>query len=247
MTVVSDYLHVGSGEYSVEVLKPISDVDKLVDQALKGDIPNEVNNFFSQEMYLMNHYEGKTVIPGSTIKGMVRTRLELAIPGSCYIVDSRGSNYSPRYKSIFKPEHKKSDRFDPEDYPNVCPVCNLLGNSGLASRVNFSDFVSSDKTDVIKISNVGYEVAKKGARFSGKVVYNSLSKEELGMLFYGFGIRVQNGRVLSKVQLLGRFKYEDKRFGRVTFSIGAVNSSDVISSIQAFQTKYRPRDFKEDW
>jgi len=241
--VESDYLHVGSGKRGVELIKSIGDVRKLVDEALQGKLPN-VEGYFSREAFLLNKYGDKVVIPGSTIKGLVRSRLELSIPTACHIISRPSSSSSDSYKRIFNPAPKPSDKFDPIKFKEVCVVCDLLGNSGLASRVSFSDFVmTSGKVDYVKKLGGEYEVVTKGSRFVGKVVYRSIkSEEELGMLLYGFGFR-QDGS--SRTLLLGRFKFADSRFGRVRFVCKNLNPDTIKRYVARFQDKYKPRDIKE--
>ena len=245
MSVESDYLHVGSGKRGVELIKSVKDAKKLAEEAIQGRLPN-VEGYFSREAFLLIKQGDKVVIPGSTIKGLVRSRLELSIPVACHIISRPSTSSSSVYKRIFHPSFKPSDRFDPVKLREVCPVCDLLGNSGLASRVSFSDFVmTSGKVDYVRKSNADYEVVTKGSRFSGKIVYKSVkSEEELGMLLYGFGFR-QNGS--SKILLLGRFKFSDRRFGRVKFSAKNLDANSIKRYITQFQNHYRPLDFKEDW
>ncbi|BFH74743.1 RAMP superfamily CRISPR-associated protein [Sulfurisphaera javensis] len=246
MTVVSDYLFVGSGKYDYYLVKSLENIEDLVEKALKGVIP-DLSNYFSPKVYLMNKYsDGKIVIPGSTIKGMVRSRLELSIPGSCYIVDRRSdSPPSQTYIRIFKPDrNRRSDEFDPREYPNICPVCNLLGNMGLGSRVSFSDFVmTSGKTTYVNVHGSEFEVVTRGSKFIGKVVYHSLTQEEIGMILYGFGFRKGTE---GKVQLLGRFKFSDRRFGRVKFML---KDPSLLKYLEAFMNKNKGklRDFNEEW
>ena len=243
MEVVSYYLHVGSGVYDVEPMRPLSDVGKLVEEALKGDFPN-VEGFFSPVVHRMNEYMGKLVIPGSTVKGLVRTRLELSLDQACYVVDRNSNNYSPRYREIFhNPRPKRRD--DPQKH--VCPVCDLLGNMGLGSRVSFSDLVMTQgKVEYVNVRGQLYESAAKGSRFEGKVVYHSLKPVDLGMLLYGLGFRAKGGKLEGKVMLMGRFKFEDRRFGRVRFSLKE-QRQDYVKALEEFVNKFRPKDFNEEW
>ncbi|QGA53986.1 hypothetical protein GFS03_05050 [Sulfolobus sp. E5-1-F] len=249
LRVVSDYLHVGSGKYDVEVMKDVSDVKQLVEDYLNGvskGIPNNVDQYFSRVAFLMVREKDNVVIPGSTIKGMVRSRLELSIPGSCYIVTGPSTSSSAVYKKIFKPDpNRGSDRFDVDKFPQVCPVCDLLGNMGLGSRVSFSDFVmTSGKVDYVKVKDRDYEVATKGSIFTGRVLYKSLKPVELGMLLYGFGF--VNSCNSSKVMLLGRFKFSDKRFGRVQFSL-KTPMADCNKLVSDFVKQFNPRNINEEW
>jgi len=246
MVVDSKYLHVGSGRKDVKLIKKIENMKDLVEKALKGEWP-DVESYFSREVNLLNKQGGKIVIPGSTIKGLIRSRLELSLTDACYIVSGRTASSSKVYKKIFHyPNRRDRDNFDPDERPYVCRVCNLLGNSGLASRVSFSDFImTSGKVVYISKGRAVYEVVTKDSKFVGKVVYRSIkSEEELGMLLYGFGLR-QDGS--SKVMLLGRFKFSDRQFGRVKFSVKHMNINVVKKYLTQFQNQFKPRDFNEEW
>jgi len=246
--VVSDYLHVGSGIVDVVLTSDVGDLTDVIERILKGESLTSfasLNSMFSRPAHLLSRVGDRVVIPGSTIKGMVRTRLELSIPNACYIVDMQSRNYSQRYREIFKPDQRKrADRF-----PQVCPVCDLLGNTGLASRVEFSDFtLSGDWIDFFSSGSESYEVVKKGGKFSGRVTFKVKSPEELGMILWGFGIRSGG----NKVVLLGRFKFQDRRFGRVKFTVKSLKVQGwkpmtVQDSLNSFVRAYSPRDFKEDW
>jgi len=216
--VVSDYLHVGSGIVDVVLTSDVGDLTDMIERILKGESLTSfasLNSMFSRPAHLLSRVGDRVVIPGSTIKGMVRTRLELSIPNACYIVDMQSRNYSQRYREIFKPDQRKrADRF-----PQVCPVCDLLGNTGLASRVEFSDFtLNGDWIDFVSSGSESYEVVKKGGKFSGRVTFKVKSPEELGMILWGFGIRSggEQGRPPGEVQVPGQEIRESQVHGQVT-------------------------------
>lgn len=247
----SELLHVGGGKYTISLNKGISkkDVDQWIDSVLKGSVP-DLSGYFNPPIHEFNKYsDGRLVIPGATIKGMVRTRLELSIPDSCYVVNRQSNYSSPRYINIFRPAFRRYYH----KFPQVCVVDDLLGTAKLASRVNFTDFVGSNvKVKKVNINNEDYECAEKGSTFTGKVLFRSIRRpEEIGMLLYGFGFRLVNGKLQQKIQLLGRFKYIDKRFGRVSFSIRSSSLTggkiDLSQALQKFVSSYRPRDFNEAW
>lgn len=249
LNVKSDYLHVGSGKRDVELIKPIKDIEKMVNDFLEtGKVPPDIDSYFSPISFEMVRSGSTIAIPGSTIKGLVRSRLELSIPGSCYIVN-RNSNYSSsKYIQIFKPVRKQSDSFDPRRrLTKVCPVCDLLGNRGLASKVDFSDFLfESGNISYVSVEGSEYEVVTKGSKFTGKVVYYLLKPVEIGMVLYGLGFRVIKGNLQSKTLLLGRFKFSDKKFGRVYFTLKSVNN-DYVKYLQDFINAFNPLDFNEEW
>ncbi|QKR01120.1 hypothetical protein GWK48_10570 [Metallosphaera tengchongensis] len=255
LTVVSDYLHIGSGEVSYETKGQVKreDLEKLLEQALRNGVP-DVSSYFSERVHSMTKYsDGRPVIPGSTMKGLVRSRLELSIPGSCFIVDRNSTNSSSRYVNIFHPSRKPKDEFKPLQMTKVCPVCDLLGNMSLSSKVSFSDLTPEKEKvpiEFVKDEGESYECVKKDATFVGTVTFKGLKDYELGMLVYGLGFRIKGNQLDSKVMLMGRFKFSKKSFGRVKFSLvnqGIVPNTDVKGALQKFINAYRPLDFEEDW
>ncbi|TRM77711.1 hypothetical protein DJ532_03670 [Sulfolobus sp. A20-N-F8] len=247
LTVKSDYLHVGSRLPTYRLMKKIDNINALLEQALKGSIP-DLSAYFSPKLHLMTRYSnGLVIIPGSTIKGLVRTRLELAIPGSCYIVSREASNTSQTYKKIFRPKDKESEKFDVVKFPKVCPVCDLLGNSGLASRVTFSDFIGENvNSQNVNVRGDEYECVTKNSVFKGRAIFKGLKSVEIGMLLYGFGFRVNNNSLISKTMLLGRFKFSDRRFGRVQFSLVS-SDPKYVDYLKEFVNAFKPSDFNEEW
>jgi CRISPR type III-B/RAMP module RAMP protein Cmr6 len=186
LQVISDYLFVGSGNYD------LSEKDKLV-------------------YYSFFRTNGKIVIPGTSIKGAVRSVLE-AISNSCVSQAGRRENYPHTHKKCeFKPEKEKVD---------LCRACKVFGTTGYAGRVNFSDALPETSNIEIekihelfppkknkgtrkfyqnkKFNPVGnrrpeqnyrfVEAVKKGSIFKTSLSFQNLTKEELGLLCYAMGV-----------------------------------------------------------
>ncbi|MEM0290212.1 MAG: RAMP superfamily CRISPR-associated protein [Metallosphaera sp.] len=262
--VTSKYLHVGRGE-DIEIKNDVNLSNDTVSRFVNGEnsVFNEIDKTISIKQ-AFSRAGGKYVIPGGTIKGAVRTRLEMSLNDACYIVADTSSGYSKNYIKIFNPDKKKgSENFSKG---KICPVCNLFGNMGLASRVSFSDAIltSDPKSYVVfeKIDNEEsgtekkgeesgtekkgeeYELVKKGAVFEGFIVIRANGIDK-GAVYYGMGIRCENDKVEYRDILLGRFKYSNPDFGRVRFKIK--NNNDVCKNIKDFVSEYRPKDIREDW
>ncbi|EWG06577.1 MAG: hypothetical protein ASUL_08854 [Candidatus Aramenus sulfurataquae] len=238
-----------------------NDLSKLVGKFVSGQIPNldELNRYFEDDYIEFMKTEKGLVIPGNTVKGAIRSRLELLMYDSCYnpLGIKRSKTISKRYIKIFHPPRDKDvENFDPES-GQICPVCNLFGNAGLASRVNFSDLeLKEGKIDYIPVRGLLYEVAKRGSIFTGDIIMHAPQPWEIGMLLYGAGYR-KGGK--WKTILLGRFKYERKEFGRVQFDIKIREATSNIRNsiigkshddyLEAFLSKYKDkvRDVEEDW
>ncbi|BBD73375.1 hypothetical protein HS1genome_1764 [Sulfodiicoccus acidiphilus] len=249
LEVVSDYLHVGQGKREV-LLKPVNDVEAMVRQYLeRGQLPDLDDHFVRGNPFM--RVAGRLTVPGSTLKGAVRTRLEMSIKDACYVTgNQRGVSSSPRYRQIFRPDPNRGS----DNYLSgraikgnaVCPVCDLMGSPGLASRVSFSDayYVSGQVVNVTnKEDGSSYEVAKRGSKFRGEVLLWG-SALDLGMVLYGLGVRCSQGRPFSKTILLGRFKYDVPQFGRVKFS---TDVKDPCTPLGQFVKKFSLVEVNEEW
>jgi len=180
LTVISEYLFVGSGLFD-----------------FKGD---KVYHSF----YRLND---KIVIPGSSIKGGVRSFLE-AISGSCSAVEKR-------VKKI-KCEFKEPDKL------KLCPACRIFGTTGYAGRIRVSDALPVNDLKegvIVKIGelfqpriNKGMrkfyqqkrfhpfrddrperntrfvEAVKKNEEFMFHIDFSNLREEEISLFLYAMGV-----------------------------------------------------------
>jgi len=180
------------------------------------------------------------VVPGSSVKGAIRARIELSFTGengtsaSCFIRASppisppTPGRHGWRHFAIWDPAPRE-DRGRPCDISRardvraaqVCVVCDIFGTAGLGSRVFFSDFVltGGEVADMALDHGERLEVVKPGATFEGEVGFTALDPEELGLL--AFGMRLHDSGPI----LIGRSKYRPRIspdgqrhiFGRVVF------------------------------
>jgi len=184
LEVISDYLFVGSGNYDLR------EKDKLV-------------------YYSFFRTNGDIVIPGTSIKGAVRSVLE-AISNSCVSQTRRGEGHFVTHKRC---------EFGLEK-TNLCPACKLFGTTGYAGRASFFD-AHPEKSDIeiVKIHelfppriNEGkrkfyqnkkfnpvrnkrqernyrfVEAVKKGSKFKSALSFQNIEKRELALLLYAMGI-----------------------------------------------------------
>lgn len=193
-TVVSKYLFVGSGEYEF-------------DPNAKGDRPDVWHTFY--------RCNGRICIPGSSIKGAIRSILE-AISNSC-VLHSRP--HEVRLTNIGQ-AHRPCKSTD-----NLCPACRIFGHTGLQGRASFSDAFPENFLDlhIVKIPELWHHRPKKvrrldkarrfyenrkfkelsdkkpepghwfveavceGARFRTSLHFENLSESEFGLLLYSLG------------------------------------------------------------
>jgi CRISPR-associated RAMP protein (TIGR02581 family) len=135
------------------------------------------------------------IIPGSSFKGVVRSRFEkvsqLLGENSCDILNWR--------KSCNIKEDKDNER---DVYASMCYTCQLFGSTKLASRIYFKDLKEADGSSIeTSIRNgVGidritgaakekslyeYEVIDD-AKFSGKIIIKNFEPKHLKILMYVF-------------------------------------------------------------
>jgi len=152
-------------------------------------------------------------IPGSCMKGVVRSRIEFmfkesnGVVPSCFSViggrpfkATRG-HVGWRHQAVYP--SSLEDRGLPCDatrYETVCDVCNIFGAPGLASRVEFSPLIFKGKTETLSTPFGMLEVIKSGMEAKGAVSFKNMEQRELGLLLLGLGI--ENGPIL-----IGRSKF----------------------------------------
>ncbi len=156
---------------------------------------------------------GKPVIPGSSLKGAVRSRLELSfreynnLVPSCFSVTGPSENPSFIHREVY--QSSAEDRGSPCDYNRygtVCKVCDIFGAPGLASRVYFSNIEFYKKEIDL---NRKIFVIPRGSKSKGEVLFSGLEPYELGLVLIGMG----NERPL----LIGAGKYRYE-MGRILIS-----------------------------
>jgi len=141
-------------------------------------------------------------------------------------------------------------REGPCDYTrmqSVCLLCDLFGTAGLAGLIYFSDFEGPSVSSAISLSlPVGESllVAKPGSVFSGHVVFMNIKPWELGLLFYGMGLR---DKTIGRPVLLGKHKYRrygDVKLGIVRYRVKRLQLSKLSSPLKA-AVEVKPGGFVE--
>jgi hypothetical protein len=150
---------------------------------------------------------GRPVIPGSSLKGSIRSIVE-AISASCIRITRARRNQQPREVVACR------------DLNELCVACRMFGALGYQGQVRFSDAVQrEERTEIIKVppfyaprsrerlyyeggrikgrkfyehgelatGNVPIEVCPAGSRFYFTVRFDNLAKAELGLLLIALG------------------------------------------------------------
>ena len=153
------------------------------------------------------------IIPASSLKGAVRSRLEYKFrvrdgkTYSCYCIAQ------PR--SIAREYAKRHLKFWGEDVDiylqscnlniseRVCRVCDIFGAPGLASRVDFSDLKPTSKVqlDSVRVFGSEYKVIPPNTEFTFEATCRNFSLEDLGLLLTALELYTNSPIII------GRFKY----------------------------------------
>jgi len=201
-----------------------------------------INESSVEEVCFEEHYTpfltsaGRPTIPGSSVKGNVRARLELsfrAVDGrvrSCFLMAGRLTRPPSRGRHGWRHHKLWGDVLMEERKPcnflregRVCLICDLFGAPGLKSLIDFSDFVGEEIELQPMELGMGVRIlaAPRGSSFRGKITFRNLKPHELGLLLLGMGLK--EGRV-GGPRLLGRFKYRT-HLGRVRYVVEALTLS----------------------
>ncbi len=252
---LDSYLHVGAGTLRLSMEKEY--VEQLLTHAeLRRDLERVVEDLESKISLDYSEFAGTRegpVIPGNSVKGNVRSRLELSfVPKgdfirSCLIV-SGSSPPGWEEHTHFKlwRSSLSFSREGPCSYTKglggVCLLCDLFGTAGLQSLIQFSDFVGKNVNlhPINLPTGERFLAAPPGSTFTGKIVFRNLKAPELGLLLYGMGIR--NSK-LGKPVLLGRMKYRRDlpyTFGIVRYSVDSLFIAPFSQQLEVNDLKIQP-------
>jgi CRISPR/Cas system CSM-associated protein Csm3 (group 7 of RAMP superfamily) len=192
--VMSSFLHVGSGAILLR----------------------EVGQY-QPAYYAFARSQGQLIIPGTSLKGAIRTLVE-AITNSCV------SQVAAKERDRVPPAHasKRCDvKTDAGSTPPLCPACRLFGHTGYRGRVYFTDAAAQGEpaTAIIKIPDLWaprrgrdrkiyidgtfhpmddrpeknhrfVEAVPQSARFVTTLFFENTRPAELGVLLHAIGLRV---------------------------------------------------------
>lgn len=255
-TLLSEsYIHVSSSSTLFTV-----DEDKLTKLIKSGkrDIRSLLQATKFAEIIQFNVIGNRPIIPASSIKGNIRSRLELSFRSkngyvrSCFIRARAPLTKEPP-RGMHGWRHFKiwgSVLFEERGLPcdltrmdKVCLVCDLFGTAGLKSLIDFSDFIGEGNTeDMLEQLSLEYGMnlfaAKPGSKFNGKILFNNLSPSELGLLLIGMRV--------GKNILLGRLKYRHRvsgrTFGKAKYEVRAIEFLKESQSLEVGGISIRGSD-----
>ncbi len=227
--VVSDYLHIGRGTEPVvtgralELLKRARSIDEMMN--IIESIASALGGV--RQVKRMYALRGKPAIPGSSLKGAVRSRIELGSYGGGGVVPAEMlyGNEQPLVQLPPVGQHGWRHAriwcesvFEPRSYEPYSVLDDLMGvmphgGEAIASRIYFSDLLPAGPAETrILLLDHGemVEAVPRGARFRGEILATHVSLEELGLLFYGLGLDKRLLCNRESLLLLGASKYRDR-------------------------------------
>ncbi len=260
---VDSYLHVGSGFLRLVIDE--KELRRRASQARSRDELNRLVEDFSRR--IKADYSGfvmrslTPVIPGSSVKGNVRSRLELSFKPKdgkvrCCFIRATNSPLGPpqpglhgwRHFRIWKDslefirDGDEACDYTDEEAEGVCLLCDLFGTTGLAGLIDFGDLVGTG-VNLVKVNLPTGEkllAAPPGSTFEGSVTYRNLKPEELGLLLYGMGVRDSS---LGRPVLLGKSKYRrypNYVFGVVRYELASLELAPFSQHLDAGSLRVEP-------
>jgi len=238
--ITRSYLHITSSPqpYTRSSKEAIENVRKLIrgiedpDQIINALIRSGVIKAYTGSYFEQFKLNGKPVIPGSSLKGAIRSRLELLAMESngvniaCFIrssylrsipnVGQHGWRHTRIWgKTVLENRGRTCDatRWGVYEDINVCKTCDLFGTSGLISRIDFSTLYPTVQNAMVEL-NVFFscdhrrivggvvEAIKPSTVFEGEIAVHGLSDSEFGLLAIGLRLHEEGNPILT-----GRFKY----------------------------------------
>ncbi len=133
---------------------------------------------------VIKDYRGKPFIPGSSLRGVLRSTIERIAETiglkPCLLIDNRlcvttSNTMQDKFKKIMEDKDiAEIEKFIKDD-TQVCPVCQVFGSTIIASKIRVTDLlpVSDVKTPAVRDGvaiDRDTETAKKGAKYDFQTV-----------------------------------------------------------------------------
>jgi len=222
--VTESFLHIGSGRLKLKIKSEVklpTSFYRLLDLVKRR--PDIVQYDYSEVV----RYLDTICIPGSTIKGACRARIELLATSKdrsvhfCFRQATSPPQRPPlesqhgwRHFKLWSPatwEIRDSCNLTRRAVSEACTTCDLFGAPGLASKVYFGNLLPVSGVEVIEVEldyGEKIELVPPKTIFRGKITFKYLQPHELGLLMIGLGAKL-NGRFQPVV--IGKSKYRARR------------------------------------
>ena len=195
---------------------------------------------------------GNPIIPGSSIKGVVRTQMESILKGIgkrvCNIHNDMDKNCTDKdfLKKIQKieSEQEKAQKI----YEQSCEICKLFGGRGFAGKLHFKDAyyigdapcayehrdgvgIDRETGSAQKGVKYDFDIIPKGTKFDFVLIAENLDQEQTAFFYYIRDLLCGNGLTDEDYLSVG---------GKTTRGLGRIRLIDVQeSSVTAEDIKKR--------
>ncbi len=207
-----------------------------IDTKMLERLINEIDNFKKSDRNTKDFPKlDKYFIPGSSLKGVIRSRIEYKLmyknntnAYSCYIVDGYFRQPSSKHLKFWNINDQ------PREYceiPKICIVCDMFGNRNLASLTEFSDAVTYDNNPVERLPELGISAIKPNTTFVMDILCKNYDYLRLGLLFLGLELYSKSPILIGMYKykyngIVGKELFDNKYwFGKVRFEL--VNARDI--------------------
>lgn len=195
--------------------------------------------------HVLKDSAGNPIIPGSSVKGVVRSRFEAVMrsigENVCDIFNNSPENcVSDRYNRKIMDDGHLSDIEKAEIlYDKSCTVCKLFGGKAIAGKLRFKDCTyigdkcAYDRRDGVGIDRdtgaakkgvkYDFEIVPKGTRFDFVLIAENLDAQQL--IYLDFIVELLQGNGLTEgdylafggktTRGLGRMKLENTKIERI--------------------------------
>lgn len=216
----------------------ISGIIEAVDPIHIGASAKESLNPVDMDDHVLKDSNGNPIIPGSTIKGVVRSRFEAVMlslgKNVCDIFNDKDEKCADKktIKEITKSKISDEEKAT-ELYNKSCDVCKLFGGRAIAGKLRFKDcsFIGEkcayEKRDGVGIDRdtgaaargvkYDFEIVPKGTCFDFTLIAENLDKQQ--MKYLDFIIKMLEGNSIAEgdyisiggktTRGLGRIKLKD--------------------------------------
>lgn len=211
-----------------------------VDPVHIGASGRESLNPSDLDSHVLKDSQGNPVIPGSSVKGVIRNRFEAVMRSIdeevCDIFNNNPENCASDrdYNNVMKDKALTDEEKAERLYEKSCTVCKLFGGKAVAGKLHFKDchyagekFVGERRDGVAIDRDTGsakrgakydFEIIPKGSRFDFVLIAENLDEKQKNYLDFIVRLLEGNGVVDGDylafggktTRGLGRMKLENK-------------------------------------
>ena len=240
----------------------ITGVIEAIDPIHIGAASKESLNPVDLDMHVLKNAAGNPIIPGSSLKGVVRSRFEAVLrtlgERVCDIFNENDENCTS--KKVINEVRENNGISDEQKaemlYKKSCTVCKLFGGRAIAGKLRFKDcnyigekFVPERRDGVGIDRDTGaakdrakydFEIIPKGSRFDFTLIAENLDKEQ--MPYLDFILDMLQGNGITEGDYISIGGKTTRGLGRIRLDITGrddITSEKMIDRIRARLEGYK--------